>query len=122
SAAVRPRVLELARRIRAVAFPLSARLDRRSVRLTGADRFIYRSFALCAELAVLGFQSGLRSFRAGVFSYLRTAYHHDELLEQLRTVSVSREADSADDPQCAGRQAAAPLCRRSERARLAVCR
>src|SRR5690606_27860872 len=43
-----------------------------------------------------------------------------QLLEQLRPLPVSREADPADDRQCAGWQAAADLRRRPERARLAV--
>ena len=45
-----------------------------------------------------------------------------QLLEQLRAVSVSREADPADDPQRARGQAAAGLRRRQQRARLALCR
>ncbi len=45
-----------------------------------------------------------------------------ELLEQLRALSLSREADPADHPQRARRQAAAGLRRRRQRARLAVRR
>ena len=54
--------------------------------------------------------------------HLVRAYHHTyglpvlttQLFEQLRTLSVSREAHSSDDPQRARRQAAARLRRRQE--------
>ena len=45
-----------------------------------------------------------------------------QLLQQLRAVPFSREADPADDHQRAGRQAAAGLRRRRQCARLAVRR
>ena len=40
-----------------------------------------------------------RPLRAGVSPHLRAAGARDQLLEQLRAVPVSREADPADDPQ-----------------------
>ena len=77
---------------------------------------------LRAEQPVLGLEGGVRSPGARLPPHLRPADADHQLLEQLRAVPVSREADSADDPQCARRQAAAGLRRRPERARLAVRR
>ena len=57
-----------------------------------------------------------------VLPHLRPADAHHELLEQLRAVPVSREADSADDPERARRPAAADLRRRRQRPRLAARR
>ena len=54
--------------------------------------------------------------------HLRPAGADHQLLEQLRTVSVSRKADPADDAERARRPAAADLRRRRQRARLAARR
>ena len=52
--------------------------------------------------------------------HLRLPVADHQLLEQLRSVSVSGEVDPADDSECARGQAAAGLWRRPERARLAL--
>ena len=62
--------------------------------------------------------------------HLVRAWHHtyglpvvaDQLLEQLRPVSLPREADPADHHQCARRPEAAGLRQGRQRARLALCR
>lgn len=103
--------------------PLPARIDGRSVRLAVAGRSaVLRNHAVRAEQPVLGDEGGLRPPRTRVSPHVRAAGAHDELLEQLRPVSVPREADSADDRERARRQAAARLRRRPERAGLAVRR
>ena len=101
---------------------LPARLDRRGVRLAGPDRPVHRDEPLRPQFALFGVEGGGRSFRPRVLPHLRPAGAGDQLLEQLRPVPVSRKADSADDPQRLGGQAAAGLWRRAERARLAVRR
>ena len=58
----------------------------------------------------------------GIPPHLRTAGDHLALLQQLRPVSLSGEADPADDHQRAGGQAASGVRRGPECARLAVCR
>ena len=88
----------------------------------GADGPVHRDEPLRSEFALFGVEGGGRSFRPGVFPHLRPAGAGDQLLEQLRPLPVSREADPADDPQRPGGQAAAGLRRRPERARLAVRR
>ena len=75
-----------------------------------------------AELAVRGEQGGRRSSGARQLPHLRPAGADHQLLEQLRAVPVSGEADSADDAQRARRPAAAGLRRRRQRARLAARR
>ena len=102
--------------------PLPARLDRRGLRLAGADGPVHRDEPLRPQFALFGVEGGRRPFRPGVLPHLRPAGAGDQLLEQLRPLPVSREADSADDPQRAGGQAAAGLRRRAERPRLAVRR
>ncbi len=52
--------------------------------------------AYCTELTVLGEQGRVRSSGARLSSHLRAAGHDQQLLEQLRAVPVSREADPAD--------------------------
>ena len=82
-----------------------------------------RGDAVCAELAVFGAARPARD-------HLVRAYHETyglhttitQLLEQLRAVSVPREADSADHPQHPRRQAAAGVRRRPAGARLAARR
>ena len=88
----------------------------------GQHRTIHRVDAVLAQFALLGQQSGLRPFRACLPPHLRTAGADHELLEQLRAVSVSRKADSADDPQRHGRESPAGLWRWAANPRLAVRR
>ncbi len=80
--------------------PLPARLDRRSLRLAVRHRSaILRNHAVRAQQPLFGDQGGLGSSGARVSSHVWPAGAHHELLEQLRPVPVSREADSADDRQ-----------------------
>ena len=103
---IRELVVRIAGR-RAPRVPLSARVDRRGLRLArAARRAVQRDDALCAEQPVLGIEGGVRSPGARVSPYLRIADAHDQLLEQLRAVSVPRETDPADDRQ---RAAGKPL-------------
>ncbi len=102
--------------------PVPARLDRRGLRLARRRRVVQRGDPVRAELALRGEQGVSRSPGARLLPHLRAAGDHHELLEQLRPVSVSGEADSADDPERAGRPAAADLRRRRQRARLAARR
>ena len=88
----------------------------------GADGSVQRGDAVRAELAVRGEQGVGRSPGARVLPHLRAAGPHHELLEQLRAVSVSGEADPADDPERARGAAAADLRRRRQRPRLAARR
>ena len=74
------------------------------------------------EQPVLGVEGRLRPSRARLPPHVRPAGADDQLLEQLRTAPVSREADPADDRQRARGQAAAGLRRRRQRARLALRR
>jgi len=82
----------------------------------GADGLFRRSDALRAEFAVRGEQGGRRPPGARLLPHLRRAGRRHQLLEQLRAVSVSGEADSADAPQRARGKAAADL-----RATAATC-
>ena len=102
--------------------PLPARLDRRGLRHARRRRAVQRGDAVRAELAVRGEQGGGRSSGARLPPHLRPAGADHELLEQLRAVPVSREADPADDPERARGPAAADLRRRRQRARLAARR
>ena len=106
------------------ALPLPARLHRRGVRL--ARRRRRRRSPRATPYAP---NSPYSASKAGSDHLVRAYHHtyglpdaHDQLLEQLRAVPVSREADPADDRQRARGQAAAGLRRRPERARLAVRR
>ena len=56
------------------------------------------------QFTVLGEQGGIGPSRPRMASHVPTACDHDKLFQQLRTLSVPREAHSADHPQCAGRQ------------------
>ena len=94
--------------------PLPARLDRRGLRLArprrpGRSRETTPYAPNCPYSAS---QGGVRPPRARLAPHLRPADAHHQLLEQLRPVPVPREADPADDPQRARRQAAAGLRRR----------
>ena len=61
-----------------------------------------------AQLPLLGHQGGLRPSRAGLAPHLRPADADHQLLEQLRALPVSREADPAHDPQRAARGSRCP--------------
>ena len=123
------RLLEAARRVlgstsagggRVV--PLRACLDRRGLRLAGTAGCIHGGHSLCPEFALFRLEGGLRSLRACLSPHLRTARADHELLEQLRSFPVSREADPVDDSQRPGGKTAAGLRGRTECARLVVCR
>ena len=76
---------------------------------------VLRDHALRAQQSLRRVEGRVRPPRARLLSHLRSANAHHQLLEQLRPVPVSREADSTDDPQRAQRQAAARVRRRPER-------
>ena len=103
------------------ALSLPARFHRRGVRFAGRERSgVLGDHALRAQQSLCRLEGGVRSPGARVVSHLQAADADDELLEQLRTVPVSGEADPADDSQRAQRQGAAGVRRWAERARLAV--
>ena len=88
----------------------------------GFDRSrLHRILALSSELALRGEQGGERPSGSRVCRDLRHAGADHELLQQLRPLSASGKADSADDHPCAGRQAAAGLRRRLQCPRLVAC-
>ena len=94
---------------------------RRGLRLARARRTgLHRDALLRAEQPVLGEQGRERPPGARLAPHLRPAGADDQLLEQLRPLSLPREADPADDRQRAGRQAAAGVRRRPAGARLAL--
>ena len=86
----------------------------------GEDGLLPRGIPLPAELALLGLEGRLRPFRARLAPHLRPADADHQLLQQLRAVPLSREADPAHDPQRARGQAPAGLRQGRERARLAL--
>ena len=102
--------------------PLRPRLDRRGVRLARSRGAIHRGDPLRPELALFGEQGGGRPSGARLASDLRSAGDRHQLLEQLRPLPVSREADSAHDHQGGGRRGAARLRQGRERPRLDPCR
>ena len=104
------------------ALPLPSHLDRRGVRRARARGPLHRGDALPAEQPLFRQQGRRRSSRARLGANLRPAGGDHQLLQQLRTVAVSREADPADDPERARGQGAAGLRRRRQCARLALCR
>ena len=117
------RPLAVARRRGARGVPLPARVDRRGLRLALRDRpGVHRDDGLRAQQPLFGLQGGERPPGAGLPPHLRAAGAHHQLLQQLRPVPVSREADPADDRQRAGGQAAAGVRRRPAGARLALRR
>ena len=110
-------------RRRARRLPLPPYLDRRGVRLARRRR------ACSCETTAYDPRSPYSASKAASDHLVRAWHHtyglpidHHQLLEQLRAVSVSREADPADDPQRARGQAAAGLRQGRQRARLALCR
>ena len=90
--------------------------------LGASDPAFTEDDAVCAEQSLCRFQGGS--------DHLVRAYHHTFGLPTLTTncsnnygpLPVPGEADSADDLECAGRQAAAGLWRRPECSRLALRR
>ena len=98
--------------------PLPPRLHRRGLRLARRRGAVHRDLALRPELALFGEQGRLRPSRPRLAPDLRPAGDRDQLLEQLRAVPVSREADPADDPQGAGGQSRCRSTARRERPRL----
>ncbi len=73
------------------------------------------------EQSVCRVESCVRSPGARLSPHLWPADADHELLEQLRALSISREADSADDPQRARRESAAGVWGWQECPRLALC-
>ena len=104
------------------AVPLPARLDRRGVRLARRRGLLHRDDGLCAELALFRQQGVVRPSGPGLARNLWAADARHQLLEQLRALSFSREADSAHDHQGPRGRADAGLWRRQQCARLALCR
>ena len=84
--------------------PLPARVHRRGLRLAGRRRQVHRGHAVRAQLALLGLQGGLRPPGARLPPHLRPAGPDHQLLQQLRPLPVSREADPADPAQGPGRR------------------
>ena len=87
-----------------------------------ASGLFTEEIGLRSIVPLFGQQGGFRSHRSRLASHLRRADDHFELLQQLRAVSFSGEADSADHSQCARGEEVAGLWRRLERPRLALCR
>ena len=88
---------------------LPPRVHRRGVRLARSRRSaVPRDHAVRPELALRREQGGLRSPGARVSPHLRAAGHHQQLLQQLRSLPVSREADPAHAGERAGRQGRCP--------------
>ena len=102
--------------------PLRPCLDRRGLRLARARGPVHRDHALRPELALCGEQGRGRSSGARLAPHLRPAGDRHQLLEQLRPLPVSREADPAHHHQGRRRRAAAGLRQGRERARLDPCR
>ena len=103
--------------------PLPPRLDRRGVRLARRRRRCSPKTTPYDPSSPYSASKAAADHLVTAWApHLRPAGAHLELLEQLRALSLPREAHSADDPQRAGRQAAAGLRRRRQCARLALCR
>ena len=75
-----------------------------------------------AQLALLRQQGRVRPPGARLAPHLRPADAHHQLLQQLRALSLPREADPAHHHPRAARREPAGLRPRRERARLAACR
>ncbi len=86
----------------------------------GPTRPFHRDHALRAKLALLRVEGVLRSSGAGLAGNLRPADHRHQLLEQLRALSFSGEADPAHDHPRPRRQAAAGLWQGLEHPGLAL--
>ena len=88
----------------------------------GPEGRFTETHALRPELALRGEQGRGRSSGARLAPHLRPAGDRHQLLEQLRPLPVSREADPAHHHQGRRRRAAAGLRQGRERARLDPCR
>ena len=99
---------------------LSPCLHRRGLRLAHcAMPGVHRKHGIRAQLPYSASKAG-SDHLVRAYHNLRAAGNHQQLLEQLRALSVSREADSADDGVRARRQTDARVRPWRERARLAV--
>ena len=76
-----------------------AGLHRRGLRLAGADRRLRGDHADLSAQPVLRQQGRRRSLRGRLPSHPRHGHRHHPLLQQLRALPVSREADPAHDPE-----------------------
>ena len=81
------------------ALPLPAHLDRRGVRLARRRRPLHGNDGLRAELALFREQGVIGPSGPRLARDLRAADPGDQLLEQLRALSLSGEADPAHDHQ-----------------------
>ena len=88
----------------------------------GPDRQVHRDHALRAQLALFRQQGRVRPSGARLAPHLRPADARHQLLQQLRPLSLPREADPADHHPRAARREPAGLRQGRERARLAACR
>src|SRR5205085_689377 len=118
----RASILERPRSARKEALSLSSRIDRRSLWFAGGYRLVLRDESLSAQFALCGQQGGCRSSGTGLAPDLWAADFDQQLLEQFRTLSVSREAHPPDDRQRARRTCHADLRPWREHPRLALCR
>ena len=73
-----------------LSFP--ARLHRRGLRVPGSHRALHRGDALCPQFALFGLQGGLGPSGAGLAPHLRAAGPDHQLLQQLRSLPVSRRS------------------------------
>ena len=112
----------LARSANGVRASIPSRVDGRGLRIVVPDRSaVSRIDPVRPEFSLLREQGRLGSPGARLSRDLRSADHRHQLLEQLRTLSVSREVDSAHAHQHPQWQAAAGLRRWAAGARLAAC-
>jgi dTDP-glucose 4,6-dehydratase len=86
------------------------------------DRPVHRGNALRPAQPLFGVQGGLGPSGAGLARNLWPAGGADQLLEQLRALSLSRKADPGGHPERAARAPDPGLWQGRERARLALCR
>ena len=80
-----------------------------------------RELSAARQQPVFGVEGRLGPAGAFLLHHLQAAGLGNSRIEQLRSVPVSRKADSADDLERAGRQATAGLWRWPTGARLALC-
>ncbi len=88
----------------------------------GRDRQVQRDHALRAQLALCRQQGCVRPSGARLAPHARPADARHQLLQQLRALSLPREADPAHHHPRAARPEPAGLRQGRERARLAACR
>ncbi len=103
--------------------PLPACVDRRGLRDPRPGRSgLHRGNPVRAQQPVRRVEGRQRPPGAGLPPHLPAAHADDQLLEQLRSLPFSGEADPPGDPQRPRRQAAAGLRRRPADPRLALRR